>query len=118
MSILAVGIGGALGAMSRYGIMNFIGLTTFPYGTLAINILGSLALGALIEADALHLNLSANTKTFLVIGFLGSFTTLSAFSMESVLLIQKGELAKATIYICSTITISLIAFIAGIMLVR
>lgn len=118
MSLVAVGVGGALGAMSRYGIMSLIGITAFPYGTLIINVVGSFLLGALMEANALHLNLGMNAKAFLVVGFLGSFTTLSAFSMETILLIQKGELGKASVYICSTVAISLIAFVCGMMLLK
>lgn len=118
MSLLAVAMGGAFGALGRYGIMNLIGLTTFPYATLVVNVLGSLVLGALLEANALFLNLSESTRLFFVVGCLGAFTTFSTFSMDSIYLIGKGELLKAAIYVIGTVVISLSAFFMGIWLVK
>lgn len=118
MSLLAVAAGGAFGALSRYGIMNLVGLTNFPYATIIVNILGSFILGALLEANALYLNISENTRLFIVVGALGAFTTFSTFSMDSINLIQKGELLKAACYITATVTLSIFAFFAGMWFIK
>ncbi|MFT7433477.1 MAG: CrcB protein [Alphaproteobacteria bacterium] len=118
MSLLAVAAGGAVGALGRYGVMNLVGLTNFPYATIIVNILGSLALGALLEANALYLNISETTRLFLVVGALGAFTTFSTFSMESMYLIGKGELLKAALYITATVTLSIFAFFVGMWLLK
>ena len=115
MSIFAIAAGGAIGALGRYGVMSLVGLTTFPYATILVNVIGSLALGALVEANALFLDLSENTRLFLV---LGGFTTFSTFSMDSVFLLQKGEFLKAGLYMVATLTLTLASFMAGMWLIK
>tara|TARA_R110000868_G_scaffold262401_2_gene521103 strand:+ start:80965 stop:81321 length:357 start_codon:yes stop_codon:yes gene_type:complete len=118
MSIFAIAAGGAIGALGRYGVMSLVGLTTFPYATILVNVIGSLALGALVEANALFLDLSENTRLFLVVGLLGGFTTFSTFSMDSVFLLQKGEFLKAGLYMVATLTLTLASFMAGMWLIK
>lgn len=118
-NLIAIAVGGALGAVSRYGIMVLLsGLIAFPMGTLAVNILGSFTFGALLELNALKLNLAEPIRLALFVGFLGAFTTFSTFSMDVMHLLQKDELAKASLYILTSVTGSIIAFYAGMKLVK
>ena len=93
LSFIFVAFGGALGALFRYGLVNLVSLcssSTFPYGTMAVNLLGSLIMGILYGiAEASEL--SRNVKLFLFVGMLGSFTTFSTFSLESFKLLREGE---------------------------
>jgi len=91
-TILAVGLGGFLGAISRVYINHFITKaypSEFPYGILMINILGSFAIGIMF-ALFLHYNFSQNTKAFITSGFLGALTTYSTFAIESFFLLQSS----------------------------
>jgi CrcB protein len=98
MTITSVASGGAIGALLRYFISgsvqkSFIG--NFPYGTLTVNLLGSLFIGILFAYFQHHSTLSTLYKTFFITGVLGAFTTYSTFAMESVLLLQNGAYMKA-----------------------
>lgn len=95
--ILAVAIGGAAGSVLRYWASNAVYLLTgrmFPYGTLAVNVLGSLIMGALYLLFA-ERQLPPEWRVVCLVGFLGGFTTFSAFSIETVLLLERGEPGKA-----------------------
>lgn len=119
--VLYVAAGGALGAVGRYGIMNMIGALFghgFPFGTLAVNILGSLILGAGIEASALAWSPSPEIRAMLLIGFLGAFTTFSAFSLDTVTLITRGETSAAFLYVATSVVVSIGALWAGMAATR
>jgi CrcB protein len=75
-------------------------------------------MGALIEALALRFNGSLELRTFLATGILGGFTTFSAFSMDAVLLMQRGETAAAAVYIGASVLLSILALLAGLFLTR
>ncbi len=114
--VLYVAAGGALGAVGRYGVMNAIGAMFghgFPFGTLIVNIAGSLILGAGIEASALVWSPSPEIRAMLVVGFLGAFTTFSAFSLDTVTLITRGETVAAVMYIAASVVLSIGALWAG-----
>ena len=100
--IFVIAAGGALGAVARYAVMvgagQWAGFAS-PYGTMAINILGSFLLGALMEIIALFWTPSEEMRVFLVVGVLGGFTTFSSFSLETLLLRQRNELGLATVYV-------------------
>ncbi len=121
MIVLYVGLGGALGAMARYGIT--VGVAKwlgegFPAGTLLCNVLGSLLMGILIGLGAHHLSLSQELRAFLAIGLLGGFTTFSAFSMDTVALFQRQLVPEALIYIAASVLLSLTLLILGMLLAR
>ena len=86
--ILIVGVGGFLGAILRYGLSGFAqkisGSIDFPYGTLAVNLLGCLVIGMLSRMDEIHSVLNPQTRLLLFIGILGSFTTYSTFGNETI----------------------------------
>src|SRR5580700_4579356 len=95
MGFLIVFLGGGIGAALRHGVniaaARLFG-TVFPYGTLIINVLGSLAMGLIAEYFALKAGLPQRWRLFLTTGILGGFTTFSAFSLEAVLLYERGQL--------------------------
>ncbi|MCK4494126.1 MAG: fluoride efflux transporter CrcB [Methylococcales bacterium] len=108
-SLFAIALGGAAGAIVRFlissGIYSGFG-RSFPYGTLAVNVIGSLLMGLLTAALVVEkVALASEYRTLLLVGFLGSLTTFSTFSLETVYLLQQGHLAKAGL----NVSISLVA---------
>jgi len=119
--ILAVALGGALGSSLRY----LAGATThsifghaFPYGTLLVNVLGSLLIGYLVVLLPESGHDSPVLRLLLISGILGGFTTFSAFSIESLTLLQEGQFAKAGLNIVLTVLSCLLAVWAGYLLAR
>ena len=117
-----VGMGGALGAISRMLISNYINRKfslTFPIGILTINILGSFIIGLIMGGMYLKVNLGdIKFLPFLVTGFLGRFTTFSSFSLETLYLFQEGRLTQAISYVALTMIGCLIGVYIGAVLVR
>ena len=115
MTLFVIGLGGALGAISRYltsGWVQSVSNSFFPWGTMAVNILGSLALGFLmvwLQSTAA----TAEVRGLITVGFLGSFTTFSTFSYESVAMLRDGEWWRAGGYTVGSITLGLMAVGAG-----
>jgi CrcB protein len=119
--ILLVAVGGALGSLARY----LTGLATlrwfgpgFPWGTLAVNILGGLAIGIFAELIARRFDGSAELRLFIVTGILGGFTTFSAFSLEVSAMVERGDYMTAMTYVLISVIISVAAVFAGLALVR
>ena len=122
LSFLLVGIGGAFGAMARHGVglfaMRNLG-TGFPYGTIFVNIAGSFLMGLLIAWLARRIGGSSNElRLFLATGFLGGFTTFSAFSLDTVTLYERGDFGQASLYVTISVFASIFALLAGLWLVR
>jgi CrcB protein len=116
-----VAAGGAAGATMRYLVMiaaSHLWGITFPWGTLTVNVLGSLILGVLVEAMALTWSVSEGVRAFLVIGVLGAFTTFSTFSLDVVTLYEKGEWGFAAAYVLASVILSVLALFAGLALAR
>ncbi|MCP4327341.1 MAG: fluoride efflux transporter CrcB [Alphaproteobacteria bacterium] len=119
--VLAVAAGGAVGALARYAVMIGVGMMTtthFPLGTIAVNILGSFVLGALVELSALVISLTPELRAFLVVGVLGAFTTFSTFSMDVVALAGRHDMAQAGLYIAVSVVFGVIAFVGAMRIVR
>ena len=98
MLIFAIALGGAVGALSRYGMSTGIYALAgraFPFGTLAVNVLGSFLMGVLAVSLIERFSLTPEWRAAVLIGFLGSFTTFSTFSIETINLIEDGEPFKA-----------------------
>ncbi|MEO6113689.1 MAG: fluoride efflux transporter CrcB [Sphingomicrobium sp.] len=115
-------IGGGIGAAARHGV-NRAALVMlgpgFPWSTLIVNVLGSLAMGLLIGAfAAAPAGVSNNLRLFLTTGILGGFTTFSAFSLDALTLWERGQLGLALLYVLASVTISLVAIAAGFFLSR
>ncbi len=118
---LAVAAGGAIGASARYllvgGLDHWLG-TGFPMGTLAVNALGSFLIGVLIEVTALVWSPAPELRALLAVGVLGSFTTVSAFSLDVLVLFERGAGGLAGLYLAASVTLSLAGIYAGMRLLR
>jgi len=117
---LFIGLGGALGAISRVFLSKFLPsfFLNIPLKILCINILGCFVLGLLTEIMALHWPASINIKHFLVQGFLGGFTTFSAFALEFGLLYDKGHYISASIYAILSVIFSIFFFFGGLKVIK
>ena len=115
MSWLSVGIGGAVGAMCRYGIALLISTNTlrFPLATLVANGVGALLIGVLYVMIFEKTMINESLRPVLMVGFLGGLTTFSTFSLESMQLIQGGKVILALSYILSSIAVCLLAVWIG-----
>jgi len=117
--------GGAVGSGARYlayvGVGRWIGVAS-PYAaataTFFVNVLGSFLMGVVIEAIALRFAGSLEMRTLLATGFLGGFTTFSAFSMDFAHMMQRGETAYAFGYVLASVALSLLAIFAGMAVTR
>lgn len=119
--LVAIALGGAVGALARHftaqQVSHWLG-SGYPWGTFTVNIAGSFILGVLAETFALALNVSLEMRGFLIVGILGSFTTFSTFSLDTVLLFQRGRIDLGAIYIVASVACALIGMLAGLRLTR
>ncbi|PWE16669.1 fluoride efflux transporter CrcB [Marinicauda salina] len=120
--VLLIALGGALGAVSRHFVgqagMRWIG-PEFPYGTFAVNVVGGFLIGLLVGWLALAWRADATELRYaLGVGFLGAFTTMSAFSLDIVLMIERKTYMTAFAYAVSTVGLSVAAVMAGLLLAR
>ncbi len=119
--MLYAAAGGAIGAAGRYlvglGAVRLLG-HGFPWGTLIVNIVGSLIMGALIEAIALRYSISNEMRTFLTTGILGGFTTFSAFSLDFAVLFERKAYGLAGLYLGASVFLSILALFMGLWLAR
>ena len=119
--LLYVALGSAIGGVSRYllgGLVQRMLDTTFPAGTLLVNVSGSFLLGAIIRYALETPSLTPEVRAFLTIGFCGGYTTFSTFSYETMALLEDGEWARAGVYITASVVLSLIATFLGFALAR
>ncbi len=118
---LLVGLGGALGAMARYGIGTVVPAPAngFPLATALINIAGSLAMGLLIGVLARTTPQYQNEiRLFVAVGIFGGFTTFSSFSLDAITLIERGDFLLATAYIVGSVVLSLAGLYVGLQATR
>jgi CrcB protein len=118
--LLAVAVGGGAGSLARYWLAGWVqpANAVFPYGIFIVNILGGLLMGMIVELGALKLNLSPELRALLTTGILGGFTTFSTFSLDSVLLLQKGAYGLAAVYMIGSVVLSIAALFAGLWIIR
>ena len=114
---IGAGVGGALRHGVNVGAARMLGYS-FPYGTVIVNLIGSFAMGALAGYFAYRTGVSQHLRLFLTTGVLGGFTTFSAFSLDSALLIERHGYAQVAIYVLASVLGSLIAVFAGLALFR
>jgi CrcB protein len=115
-------LGGGVGAMARYGVglgLGRAGLTGWPYATFGVNVLGGLLMGVLVGVLAHRGGEGAETwRLALGVGALGGFTTFSAFSLETALMIERRELINAGAYALLSVVLCVAAVFVGLMLTR
>ena len=122
MGFLIVFLGGGIGAALRHGVnltlARLLG-TAFPYATLTENVTGSLVMGVLAGYFAFKADPSSqHWRLFLTTGILGGYTTFSAFSLDSVLLYERGETALAALYVLASVALAIGGLFAVLALVR
>ena len=110
---LGAGIGGALRHCVNLGSARVFGLG-FPFGTMIVNIVGSLAMGLLAGYFAYRTGVPQHTRLFLTTGVLGGFTTFSAFSLDAALLMERHAYGLAAAYVALSVAVSLAALFAGL----
>jgi CrcB protein len=114
-------LGGGVGSILRLSISLFVGKQTggdFPWGTLAVNLIGAFIIGLIVEMFALKVSPSENIRYLLVTGFLGGFTTFSAFSLESTLLLTKGDYISLVGYVSASVIGTILLVLAAMHLAR
>jgi CrcB protein len=121
MTYLFIAVFAVIGAFARYGqtllVQNAFG-RAFPYATLSINVFGSFLMGFLFFLTLERLDISPELRTGILTGGLGAYTTFSTFSLESLNLLENGELAKAVAYVVASVLLSIGAAILGAFLAR
>ena len=118
---LAVAAGGALGALARYMMVGRIEVwldADFPFGTLSANVLGAFLMGVLIELMSYAWSPSPELRALLTVGLLGSFTTFSGLSLDTLRLFEAGSPGQAALYALASILLSLIGIFTGMRLFR
>ena len=120
-NLVLVAIGGAVGSSLRHLVnvaaMRLVG-PSFPWGTMAINIAGSFAMGVFIALLGRRFNASNELRLLVATGILGGFTTFSAFSLDFAVLWERGAAGQAFAYAAGSVVISLLALFAGLWFVR
>jgi len=119
--IAAIAIGGAVGAVARH----FVGVqmlrlfgSGFPWGTISVNVVGSFAMGALVELMAVRWNVGPELRAFMTVGVLGAFTTFSTFSLDVAVLGGRGAVFPAALYVLLSVGLSISALFFGLWLSR
>lgn len=120
-TLLVIFLGGGLGASTRHCfstfITHFFGYN-FPYGILMVNIVGSFLMGLLLSLMSHFWSANLLWRHFLLIGFLGGFTTFSSFSADTILLIERGDWPQALLYIICSVALSLSLLVLGLHIPR
>jgi CrcB protein len=119
---LLVGAGGAIGAMARFGLASAVGRLWpmgFPLATLLINIIGSCAMGVFVGLMARFLpDWQEDARLFVAVGLLGGFTTFSSFSLDTIVLIERGALLQAGAYVLLSVVVCVIGLYLGLLVTR
>ena len=120
-ALLVIFVGGGIGSMARHAINQIAAAlfgVNFGWGTMFVNILGSFVMGLVAGWFALKADSGELLRLFLTTGILGGFTTFSAFSLDAVLLWQRGQIASSVAYIGISVIVSLVSLFAGLSVVR
>jgi CrcB protein len=121
MGYAIVFLGGGLGAALRHGVnlgaARWLG-AGFPFGTLIVNVTGSLLMGLIAGYFAFKGDASQNWRMFLTTGILGGYTTFSAFSLDAAVLYERGEVWPAAIYVVASVVLSIAGLFAGLAIAR
>ncbi len=117
LQFLAIGLAGFFGAITRYAvggyIKNMMGAAAFPWGTLIVNITGSFLIGFLVAMAGGRLPVDPGIRTAVIIGFVGSYTTFSTFSFETLDLMANGSWPAAAFNVAAAVVVGLLAVYLG-----
>jgi CrcB protein len=119
--IWAIAVGAAAGGVARYYLTSWVLVRTgaaFPWGTLLINVTGSLLLGMIVRYAVATPEMSVELRALLTTGFCGGYTTFSTYSYETAALIETGQYGRAGAYAIGSAALALLATFAGFALVR
>lgn len=119
--VLAIGVGGAIGSILRYSLAlatHRMIATTFPLGTLVVNVLGSFAIGLAYVWLIERFGIRPEMRAFLIVGVLGGFTTFSSFSLETVTLLMQASYGRAVLNVVASVAVCLVGTMLGIALGR
>ena len=117
MRILLIAVMGAVGTLARYalqGVVQYRAGSSFPYGTLVVNLSGCLLLGFLGQLTLNRMVISPEWRIAMTIGFFGGYTTFSSFGWETAKMLQDGEWLHATVYVTASMVVGLLLTLAGI----
>ena len=122
MNWIAIAIGGAIGAVSRYGIAQVVilinGANAAPFATIMVNVIGSGLMGVIYGYLSAGGMMAETVRVFIMIGFLGALTTFSTFSMDIMAAIDRGQIIYAVIYAAVSVAGSVLAFILAVLMMR
>lgn len=120
--LVQIALGGALGALLRFAVASRVTLLwpgPFPFGTLAVNVCGSFLMGLIVSvAAARSEGMLVSSLPFLTVGLMGGFTTFSAFSLDTIRLIEEGEMVSAFGYVTASVVFSLVGLALGLWIGR
>ena len=115
---LYIAIGGAMGAVSRYGVTlgaARLGATGFPYATLTVNVVGSFLIGLFVAWLGGRTEINPALRPLIQVGFLGALTTFSTFSLDALILLEQGRFTQAGLYIAASVLVCLAACFIGLL---
>lgn len=119
--VLAVALGGAIGSAARYLLAGYVQRAIgadYPWGIMAVNVVGCAIMGALTEALALKWSFGPELRAFLTVGILGGFTTFSSFALDTATLASRGSLMAPAGYAIGSVVLSIAGFYVALYLVR
>jgi len=118
MNLVVIALGGAVGALARYGLSGAVhrfASPYFPWGTFVVNVAGCLVFGFIAGLTDERLTIDQTTRAFLLVGVLGAFTTFSTFSFETVELLRNGETAAALMNAGGQLLLGMVAMFGGVL---
>lgn len=118
VKMMVVGLGGFVGANVRFWIGSWLAGSTFPWGTFVVNMVGCFGLAVFATLVTERVSVSESTRLLIATGFFGALTTFSTFNLETYSLISSGKQPLAILYSVGSVSLGLIAALAGIVLVR
>ncbi len=119
MRLLLIAVFGAIGTLARYGLQGLVQVktgSTFPYGTLAINLTGCFFLGLIGQFTLNRMVISSELRIAIAVGFFGGYTTFSSFGWETAKMLEAGEWLWAMTYVATSVVLGLFLSVAGIRL--
>ncbi len=119
MRLFLIGLFGAIGTLTRYGLQGFVQFkmgSTFPFGTLLINLTGCFLLGLIGQITLNRVIISPELRMAIAVGFFGGYTTFSSFGWETAKMLEAGEWLWATTYVSTSVVFGLLLSVAGIRL--